>query len=70
MIIMEAITIFLFSTTMTFIGFLLGLSKGVENSEEDIKESFRKGYIDGYMDAIRRKGEEPYYKNFPKMGKN
>jgi hypothetical protein len=67
---MEAITIFLFSTTLTFIGFLLGLSKGVENSEEDIKESFRKGYIDGYMDAVGKKDGEPYYKDFPKMGIN
>jgi putative Mn2+ efflux pump MntP len=67
---MEAIIIFLFSTTMTFIGFLIGLSKGIESSEDDVKEAFKRGYIDGYMDAAGKKDGEPYYKDFPKMGIN
>jgi hypothetical protein len=67
---MEIVTFFLFSTTMTFIGFLIGMSVRMKNSEDDVKESFKKGYIDGYMDAIRKKGDDPYYENFPKMGIN
>lgn len=58
---MEIITFFVFSTTMTFIGFLIGLSVRIKNSEEDVKESFKKGYFNGYTDAVQ---------DFPKMGIN
>tara|TARA_R100000654_G_scaffold32550_2_gene57538 strand:+ start:1136 stop:1339 length:204 start_codon:yes stop_codon:yes gene_type:complete len=67
---MKIITIFLFSAIMIFLGFLLGLSIRIKNSEDDVKESFKKGYIDGYMDASGKKEDDPYYKDFPKMGIN
>tara|TARA_R100001460_G_scaffold6881_8_gene17777 strand:+ start:1021 stop:1224 length:204 start_codon:yes stop_codon:yes gene_type:complete len=67
---MELISVLLFSSTMSFIGFVFGLSKNIKESEKEISDSFRKGYIDGYMDAVRRKGDDPYYKDFPKMGIN
>ena len=58
---MEIITFFVFSTTMTFIGFLIGLSVRIKNSEEEVKESFKKGYFNGYTDA---------FQEFTKMGIN
>ena len=67
---MEIITFFIFSTTMTFIGFLIGMSTRMKNLEDDVKEAFKKGYIDGYMEASKKEQEEPYYKDFPKMGIN
>tara|TARA_Y100000114_G_scaffold74521_1_gene68338 strand:- start:795 stop:998 length:204 start_codon:yes stop_codon:yes gene_type:complete len=67
---MELISVLLFSTTMSFIGFAFGLSKNIKASEKEISDSFKKGYIDGYMDAAEKKGDEPYYENFPKMGIN
>tara|TARA_Y100001937_G_scaffold64419_1_gene88126 strand:- start:138 stop:314 length:177 start_codon:yes stop_codon:yes gene_type:complete len=58
---MEVLIVFLFSTVMIFIGFLLGLSIRIKNSEDDVKESFRRGYLDGYTDAVQE---------FPKMEMN
>ena len=58
---MEVLIVFLFSTVMIFIGFLLGLSIRIKNSEDDVKESFRRGYFDGYTDAVQE---------FPKMEMN
>jgi hypothetical protein len=69
---MEIITILCFVSSMTYVGWLLGIAQQIEASEKSITEAFKEGYIKGYFDghANATKKEKPYFEDFPEMGIN
>ncbi len=69
---METVTILLFSSTMTYIGWLFGVAQQIQESEKEINKAYKEGYVKGYFDghAYATKKEKPYYEDFPEMGIN
>ena len=67
---MGIVTILCFVSSMTYIGWLLGIAQQIEASEKSITEAFKEGYIKGYFDGQATKKEKPYYEDFPEMGIN
>jgi len=69
---MEIITILCFVSSMTYVGWLLGIAQQIEASEKSTTEAFKEGYIKGYFDghAHATKKEKPYFEDFPEMGIN
>ena len=64
---MEIITILCFVSSMTYIGWLLGIAQQIEASEKSTTEAFKEGYIKGYFDGRAAKKEKPYFEDFPSM---
>ena len=67
---MEIITILCFVSSMTYVGWLLGIAQQIEASEKSTTEAYKEGYIKGYFDGHATKKEKPYFEDFPEMGIN
>jgi len=69
---MGIVTILCFVSSMTYVGWLFGITQKIEASEKSTTEAFKEGYIKGYIDghANAAKKEKPYYEDFPNMGIN
>lgn len=68
---MEIIAILCFASSMTYVGWLLGIAQQIEASERSTTEAFKEGYIKGYADCwAAKEADKKYYDEFPKMGIN
>ena len=67
---MEVIIILFFVSSITYIGWILGIAQNIEASKESTTKAFKEGYIKGYFDGHAAKKEKPYYEDFPEMGIN
>lgn len=66
---MEIVAILFFSATMTYIGWMFGVSQQVQACEDEINKRYKEGYVKGYFDghAHATKKEKPYFEDFPSM---
>mgnify|MGYP003110163845 CR=1 FL=1 len=51
---METAIILLFSSTMTYIGWLFGVAQQIQDSEKEINKAYKEGYASGYAECFRK----------------
>lgn len=51
---MEIVTILLFSSTMTYIGWIFGVAQQIQESEKEITKAYKEGYASGYAECFRK----------------
>ena len=54
---MWIVTVLFLSASMTYIGWIFGISQKIEASEKLTAEAFKEGYIKGYFDGHAKEKE-------------